>query len=98
MTTSSGEAKQALSFSYGFYGIGGVLGSMIVGIMGVDALKFSGVWTTAVGILYFGLIEFRKKDIEEEEEDSLEEKFGKKIKDLTKKIKKDKDKQHLEFR
>ncbi len=56
MTTSSGDAKKALSFSYGFYGIGGVVGSTIVGIMGVNALKFSGIWTTAVGMLYFGLI------------------------------------------
>jgi hypothetical protein len=35
---------------------------MIVGIMGIHALTFVSIWITAIGFLYFDLIEFRKKD------------------------------------
>ena len=72
MTSSNGEAKKAISFSYGFYGVGGVAGSMIVGIMEINALTFTSIWITAVGFLYFDLIEFRKKDKEEINQQMIE--------------------------
>jgi hypothetical protein len=60
MTASNEDAKKAISFSYGFYGIGGVLGSIMVSILGINSLIFCAVWTTFIGILYFDLLTLRK--------------------------------------
>lgn len=72
MTASSQEAKKAISFSYGFYGVGGVMGSIIVSIMGVNTLMFGAIWTIAVGLLYFDLIEFRKSIKEDINQEMIE--------------------------
>jgi len=60
MTASNEDAKKAISFSYGFYGIGGVLGSIMVSILGVNSLMFSAIWTTLIGMLYFDLLTYKK--------------------------------------
>jgi hypothetical protein len=57
MTASTTDnAKKAISFSYGFYGVGGVMGSLIVAMLGTKALIFSAFWTVGVGMMYFDLI------------------------------------------
>lgn len=56
-SASSRDAKQAISFSYGFYGFGGVMGSIIVSILGLNALTFGAILTTIIGILYIDLLE-----------------------------------------
>lgn len=38
---------------------------MIVSLLGINALMFGAILTTAVGFLYFDLIEFRKSAKEE---------------------------------
>jgi hypothetical protein len=60
MSTSSKDPKQAISVSYGFYGFGGVMGSIIVSILGINALMFGAILVTIVGMLYLDLIEFKK--------------------------------------
>ncbi len=59
MSADSKDAKQAISFSYGFYGFGGVMGSIVVSILGVNALIFGAILTTIVGMLYLDLIEYK---------------------------------------
>lgn len=56
--STTDNAKKAISFSYGFYGIGGVMGSMIVGILGINALIFSAFLTIFLGMMYFHLISY----------------------------------------
>ncbi len=63
MTATANEAKKAISFSYGFYGAGGVMGSIVVSILGINALIFAAVCTTTVGLLYFDLITFKKVEM-----------------------------------
>mgnify|MGYP001070018234 CR=1 FL=1 len=55
-SSSSKEAKKAIGFSYGFYGFGGVMGSVIVSIFGTKALIFASIMTIAIGIFYMVLL------------------------------------------
>ena len=50
--SSSEDAKKAISFSYGFYGFGGIMGSVIVSIVGINALNLSAILTASIGVLY----------------------------------------------
>ncbi len=61
----TGDAKQAIGFSYGFYGMGAVMGSIVVSILGSNALTFCGIWIFTIGMMYFDLVSFKKINKEE---------------------------------
>ncbi len=53
------DPKQAVSFSYGIYGIGAVVGPIIVSLFGMSTLMICGIWTILVGLFYFYVIRIR---------------------------------------
>lgn len=54
--------KQVMSFSYGVYGVGAVIGPIIVSLFGVNTLKICGIWTIGLGIVYIYVISLTKKN------------------------------------
>jgi len=62
MSASAEDAKKAISFSYGFYGAGGVMGSVIVSMLGINSLIFSAISLSVIGTLYFDLVTFKKNE------------------------------------
>ncbi len=65
MSEVTGDAKQVIGFSYGFYGMGSVMGSIVVSILGSNALTFCGIWIFTIGMMYFDLVSFRSLNKEE---------------------------------
>jgi predicted MFS family arabinose efflux permease len=55
------DPKQAVSFSYGIYGLGAVVGPIIVSIFGINTLIICGIWTIFIGIFYIFIIYTRNK-------------------------------------
>jgi fucose permease len=55
------DPKQAVSFSYGIYGIGAVVGPIIVSIFGINTLTICGIWTIFISIFYIFIIHARNQ-------------------------------------
>lgn len=56
------DPKQAVSFSYGIYGLGAVVGPIIVSIFGINTLTICGIWTIFIGIFYVWIIYSKNVD------------------------------------
>ncbi len=40
--------------------MGAVMGSIVVSILGTNALTFCGIWIFTIGMMYFDLVSFKK--------------------------------------
>lgn len=58
-SSPNNDVKKNVSVSYGFYGFGGVIGSFIVGIFGLNTLTLIGTLITIIGLLYINLSDLK---------------------------------------
>jgi MFS family permease len=47
------DAKYYVSLSYGVYGVGGMIGPILISFFGVNGLNVIGVWAIVLGFIYF---------------------------------------------